>query len=92
MAASPTPPPQVESEAMVAAGAVVPIDTVVPSGELWAGNPARRMRDLKPDELDYLRNLPKRYQELAAQHKDALAVVRAKMDRLASGVVDKPQQ
>jgi carbonic anhydrase/acetyltransferase-like protein (isoleucine patch superfamily) len=78
----------VESGAMVAAGAVVPAGATVPGGELWGGNPARRLRDLKPEERDYLEALPQRYQELAAQHKDALALVRAKMDRLAGGALD----
>jgi len=80
----------VESGAMVAAGAVIPAGATVPSGELWGGNPARRLRALKPEEADYLAALPQRYQELAGQHRDALALVRAKMDSLASGVLDSP--
>lgn len=46
--------PQVESGAIVAAGAVVQPGAVVPGGELWAGNPARKLRDVKPQEADYL--------------------------------------
>ncbi len=45
---------QVEKGAIVAAGAVVEAGTVVPSGELWAGNPARKLRDVKPKETEYL--------------------------------------
>ncbi|MFO1157931.1 MAG: gamma carbonic anhydrase family protein [Reyranellaceae bacterium] len=41
----------VESRAMVAAGALVTPGKIVRSGELWAGNPARKMRDLT--EKDY---------------------------------------
>ncbi|KAI8473967.1 MAG: trimeric LpxA-like protein [Monoraphidium minutum] len=78
----------VETGAMVAAGAVVSAGAVVPSGELWGGNPARRLRALKPEEDEYLKNLPQRYQELAAEHRDALALARAKMDRLAGGALD----
>jgi len=51
---------QVESGAMIAAGAVVEEGATVPSGELWAGNPARKLRDLKPDEQQYLASLPER--------------------------------
>lgn len=40
----------VEDEAMLAAGAVLTPGKRLPSGELWAGNPARKMRDLKPEE------------------------------------------
>jgi len=45
---------------MIAAGAVVEAGTTVPAGELWAGHPARRVRDLKQDEKDYLDSLPHR--------------------------------
>lgn len=38
----------------MAAGAVVQPGAVVPAGELWAGNPARKLRDVKPNEADYL--------------------------------------
>lgn len=41
----------VESESFIAAGAVIRPDTTVPSGELWAGNPARKLRDLTPEEI-----------------------------------------
>lgn len=75
---------------MVAAGAVVQPGAVVPSGELWGGNPARRLRDLKPEEADYLADLPRRYQELAADHKGAHTLARARMERLAAGAVDAP--
>jgi len=37
----------VEGGSLVAAGAVVAPGTVVKSGELWGGNPAVKMRDLK---------------------------------------------
>ena len=76
---------------MVAAGAVVPSGAVVCSGELWGGNPARRLRALKPEEADYLADLPRRYQELAAEHKGALALEQAKMDRRATGRLEGAQ-
>lgn len=53
--------PQVESGAMIAAGAVVEAGSTVASGELWAGNPARRVRELKQEEKDYLETLPDRW-------------------------------
>lgn len=36
----------VETGSMVAAGAIVTMRKRVPRGELWAGNPARKLRDL----------------------------------------------
>jgi hypothetical protein len=46
---------------MVAAGSVVEPGTTVASGELWAGNPAKRVRQLKQEERDYLDSLPERW-------------------------------
>ena len=42
----------VESEAMVAAGAVVTPGKIVRRGELWAGNPAQKLRDLTEKDLE----------------------------------------
>jgi carbonic anhydrase/acetyltransferase-like protein (isoleucine patch superfamily) len=44
----------VNEESFVAAGAVVPKGTVIESGELWAGVPARKLRDLTPKEREKL--------------------------------------
>jgi carbonic anhydrase/acetyltransferase-like protein (isoleucine patch superfamily) len=60
----------VESGAMVAAGAVVTPGKRVPAGQLWGGNPARFMRELTERDRGYIAELPVRYVELAAQHKD----------------------
>ena len=40
----------VEEESFVAGGAVVPPNTRIPSGELWVGNPARKLRNLTEEE------------------------------------------
>ncbi len=44
----------VETGAMVAAGALVPPRKVVKSGQIWAGNPAKYLRDLTPDESAFI--------------------------------------
>lgn len=44
----------VEEESFVAAGANVPKNTLVGSGELWVGSPARKIRDLTPEERQRL--------------------------------------
>lgn len=43
----------IESRAMVAAGAVITPNKIVKSGELWAGNPAKFMRKLSQEEMDF---------------------------------------
>jgi carbonic anhydrase/acetyltransferase-like protein (isoleucine patch superfamily) len=42
----------VESHAIVAAGAVVPQNTHIKSGELWAGVPAKKIKDVSKDLLE----------------------------------------
>ena len=58
---------RLERESQVAAGALVAPGKVVPSGELWGGVPARKLRDLDPDEIDGIRDNAAWYvQELRA--------------------------
>lgn len=47
---------RLERESQVAAGALVAPGKVVPSGELWGGVPARKLRDLGSGEIDDIRN------------------------------------
>ncbi|CAG0894237.1 unnamed protein product [Cyprideis torosa] len=60
----------IEPCSMVAAGAVVAPGKVVKSGQIWGGNPARYMRDLKPEELDFLKISADNYVRLAAEYKN----------------------
>lgn len=41
----------IESNSIVAAGAVVTKGTVVPSGTVWAGSPAKKIKDISPELL-----------------------------------------
>jgi carbonic anhydrase/acetyltransferase-like protein (isoleucine patch superfamily) len=60
----------VESGAMVAAGAVVTPNKVIPSGQIWAGNPAKYLRDLREEETDFLKISENNYVELAGEYKE----------------------
>jgi carbonic anhydrase/acetyltransferase-like protein (isoleucine patch superfamily) len=55
----------VESGAMVAAGALVPPGKIVKSGELWAGNPAQKLRDITEKDLQVFKWSALHYMELA---------------------------
>ena len=55
----------VESGAMVAAGALVTPGKIVRRGELWAGIPARAVRQLKQEEVEMIEWIPEHYVELA---------------------------
>ncbi|HTZ80420.1 MAG TPA: gamma carbonic anhydrase family protein [Stellaceae bacterium] len=59
----------VESGAWVAAGAVVTPGKRVKSGELWAGMPARPVRQVTAEERHTIETLPLRYAELADEHR-----------------------
>lgn len=62
----------VESGAMVAAGAVVTPGKRVKKGELWAGSPAKPMRELKPEDVAFFPVSARNYVELAAQYRAQL--------------------
>jgi len=60
----------IETGAMVAAGALVPPKKVVKSGQLWGGNPAKYMRDLRAEEVDFLKISADNYVRLSQDYKD----------------------
>lgn len=59
----------VESGAMVAAGAMVTPKKRIPTGELWAGRPAKKMRDLSSDESKELQISAERYIEFGRAYR-----------------------
>lgn len=59
----------IEPQAMVAAGAMVTPGKTVPSGELWAGRPAKKMRDLTKAEMAELRISALRYIEFGRAYR-----------------------
>lgn len=56
----------VHSGAMVAAGALVPPNKTVPSGEVWGGSPARKIADIGDRHQDMLDYIWPTYVDLAA--------------------------
>jgi gamma-carbonic anhydrase len=59
----------VESQAMVAAGALVAPGKRVKRGELWAGVPARFLRHLKDEELASIPETAQHYVDLSATYR-----------------------
>ena len=51
---------------------------MVPPNEVWAGSPAKKLRDIKPAEKNYLRSLPARYRELSGQHQEIMELLALK--------------
>jgi gamma-carbonic anhydrase len=62
----------IESEAMLAAGAMLTPGKRIPSGQLWAGRPAKYVRDLTAADLAGHRAGVAHYVELAQRHAAAL--------------------
>lgn len=60
----------IESKAILAAGTVVPPGRRIPSKQLWAGNPAKYVRDVTDDEVDAMQKQAESYQALAKTHSD----------------------
>ncbi len=59
----------VESGAMVAAGALVTPGKRIPSGQLWAGNPARYFRDLSQQEKAFIAISAENYYKHIAEYQ-----------------------
>jgi len=54
----------IEDDVMVAAGSLVPPGKRLLSGGLYKGTPAKRVRELKPAEIENLRYSPRHYVEV----------------------------
>jgi len=59
---------RLETNSIVAAGSLVPPNTVVPTGEVWAGAPAKLLRKLTAEEVEFIIVSAADYAELAAVH------------------------
>ena len=81
----------VESGAMVAAGALVAPGKIVRSGELWAGNPAQKLRDLTAKDLDSFRQIVAGYVKLSKAYTDPARVTskRQRPSSAQSGPIGK---
>ena len=58
----------VQEYAMVAAGALVTAGKTVPSGELWAGSPAKFMRRLTDEDYKHMEWSSKNYVRLSKDY------------------------
>lgn len=63
----------IESDAMLAAGALLTPGKRIPSGQLWAGRPAKFMRDLTEQDLKANAMSVEEYVRLARAHRASLS-------------------
>jgi carbonic anhydrase/acetyltransferase-like protein (isoleucine patch superfamily) len=66
----------IETGAQLAAGAVLPPGKRIPSGQLWAGNPARHLRDLSPEQIARFKITVAKYMEFSGKHRAAIEQAR----------------
>ena len=59
----------VEKGAMVAAGALVTPGKIVKAGEVWAGSPAKKLRDINQKDLDFFEINRQRYVRLSHEYR-----------------------
>lgn len=62
----------VESQSFIAAGAVIERGCVVNSGEIWGGNPARKLRELTAEEKAKLRVQAEKYISVGNMHSHCM--------------------
>jgi len=60
---------RIESFGMLAAGAVLTPKKIIKSGEIWAGNPAKFLRQMTKVEKDYIKISAQNYIELANEYR-----------------------
>lgn len=65
----------IEPDVIVGGGSVVSPGKVLPSGGLYVGSPAKRVRDLKPQELEFLKYSARHYVKLKNLHMQDSKVV-----------------
>lgn len=63
----------IEGDAMLAAGAMLTPGKRIPAGQLWAGRPAKYVRDLGEAEIAGMRAGVAHYVEMAKRHAAALS-------------------
>jgi carbonic anhydrase/acetyltransferase-like protein (isoleucine patch superfamily) len=68
---------EIESGAMLDAGAMLTPGRRIPAGQLWAGRPAKYVRDLSPEEQAMNLAGVFHYVELAKRHREAIGEIRA---------------
>lgn len=80
----------VESGAMVAAGAVVTPNKRVCKGELWAGNPAKKIRDINERDLMVFKMSAMHYVELAKTYRGEPSVLNGGGSPSSGSATPKP--
>ena len=60
----------VEKGAMLGAGTVLAPFQRIPAGQLWVGNPARYLRDVTTEEVQFISEMAEHYIKVGKSHKE----------------------
>lgn len=60
----------IEEKSIITAGSIVTKGKRVPAGQIWTGVPARYLRDLTPEEINFIQDCSAEYVELAEGHAE----------------------
>lgn len=63
----------VGEKSIVTAGSIVTYGKQIPSGQLWSGVPARYLRDLSTEEIEFMKQCSLEYAELSQIHAEETA-------------------
>jgi carbonic anhydrase/acetyltransferase-like protein (isoleucine patch superfamily) len=72
----------VETGAMVAAGALVTPGKIIKANEVWAGRPAKKLRDINDRDLEFFAINRQRYARLAATYLSAQNAATQERDKI----------
>jgi gamma-carbonic anhydrase len=61
---------EIQSNSIIAAGSVVPPNTLVPSGELWSGVPAKCLSKLTSEQILKIGEMSTKIKQLAMVHSE----------------------
>jgi len=79
----------VQERSIVAAGSLVVPGTVVKTGQVWAGSPAKHLRDLAQGEAEFIADAAEDYSALAAVHAEENAKSFAEVELDAARRADR---
>ncbi|CAD7969361.1 unnamed protein product [Amoebophrya sp. A120] len=60
---------RIESNGYLGAGSLLLSGKVIPANELWAGRPAKFVRELKPEEVEFIQKSAREYAKFGSRHK-----------------------
>jgi gamma-carbonic anhydrase len=78
----------VSNKAILGPGSLLLEGQRVPTGELWAGSPAKFVRKLSEEEMNAIANIAQKYRELADKHDEYHTLDQKTLEMMKDDVYD----